>query len=131
MTPSSSEKPFVNEGPEDLGAVASPRIYLASSWRNKFLRLLQDPLAVAAHRDDTAALTGADVVVLCTPAGASSHLEAGVAIGHGIPLLILIEPGLRPELTYRDATLITPHLHEIVDWFLARALSTPPPTGGR
>lgn len=49
---------------------------------------------------DGRALREADAVVLVLDAGKSAHLEAGFAIGAGIPLIILGEPEDEAELLY-------------------------------
>lgn len=80
----------------------------------RYRRLVEHPRAVEGFNADMDALRSADVVVLANPCGASAHLEAGWAAGAGKPLYVLIQPEQRPDLMYRMAELVTPHLHEIV-----------------
>ena len=59
-----------------------------------------DPMRRLALYTDGRALREADAVVLVLDAGKSAHLEAGFAIGAGIPLIILGEPEDEAELLY-------------------------------
>jgi nucleoside 2-deoxyribosyltransferase len=44
-----------------------------------------------AQRTRMLAITRAEVVVMILPAGRSSHVEMGMALGRGIPVVLLVE----------------------------------------
>jgi hypothetical protein len=59
------------------------------------------------HRDRVA-LVASRLCVLVLPCGASAHLEAGFAVGRGIPLMIYLPDSApwKPELMYRFGTVV-------------------------
>lgn len=82
---------------------------LDPNWKNwspeRYRVALEHPLAIAGFRQDHAAMRWADTFVLVLPCGASAHLEAGWACGAGKQVFALLEPGLAPELMYREILL--------------------------
>ena len=71
----------------------------------KFRDALQHPVAVDGYESDLAGMLWAEIGVLVTPSGKSSHLELGYMAGSGKPTLILLSDG-EPELMYRMATYL-------------------------
>ncbi len=74
------------------------------------------PQAAEAFEADKAGIDWADAVVLLLPAGRSSHLEAGYAVGQGKELFILDqeEKGGNWDVMYGFATGITGRLGELL-----------------
>jgi len=76
-------------------------------------------IAAQAFARDCRALEAADLCVLLLPCGRSAHLEAGFAVGRGIPLLVTVHRAesvaacVEPELMYRWAKG-HPYLDELV-----------------
>lgn len=66
----------------------------------EFVDTVNTRRAMQGFMSNMGPLAAADVLVLLQPCGASAHLEAGFAIGSGIPVLVAIpHDGLRsPEL---------------------------------
>jgi hypothetical protein len=73
------------------------------SWREYIAHLETNPVVAAAFELDKNALNRADVCVLVTPAGNSSHLELGYAAGAGKSAIVLIDPTapVQADLMYR------------------------------
>ncbi len=95
------------------------RIYVASSWRNKYF-----PNVVAALRNagpekqfanDIEAMTSCDACVLLLPCGRSAHTEAGWFAGKGKPVYVLIPERQEPELMYKLFNGICCSLEELVE----------------
>ena len=78
----------------------------------EYLEALSSEIAIEGFRRDERALTRCETCVLVLPCGRSAHLEAGYAIGLGIPLVILLPNGepMEPELMYRWAAWIGSNL---------------------
>ncbi len=82
-----------------------------------FSAALGHELAVRGFNNDFSAMQWANAFVLALPSGRSAHIEAGWAIGRGIPTGILIEGDTyEPELMYKMADCITPDIDVIVEW---------------
>lgn len=47
-----------------------------------------------AQRVRQVAITRAEVLVMILPAGRSSHVEMGMALGRGVPVVLLVEKGV-------------------------------------
>lgn len=64
---------------------------------------------------DMDALRSASCVVMLLPCGKSAHIEAGYAIGAGVPLIVYSPANERfePELMYGGAGLVTDSLTEL------------------
>ena len=106
------------------------RIYVASSWRNKYFpevvtRLreaghevydfrLHHPLAERQFQADIDALTWADTCVLVLPCGRSAHTEAGWMAGAGKRVIAYIPEMLEPELMYKLFDAVAGSLDELV-----------------
>ena len=88
-------------------------------WDTKtFFRNLGHELAVNAFISDYRGMVEADVCLLITPSGNSSHIEAGYMKGLGKPLYIFMsEQSQRPDLTYKLADGIFTSLGEIKEFF--------------
>lgn len=84
-------------------------------WTSReYIAGLLHPLAQEGFRADWDALMWAEGCVLVLPCGRSAHLEAGVAVGQGKPLFILLDQ-IEPELMYKMATGITDDLERLLD----------------
>ena len=83
-----------------------------------FLRALLHPVAKAGYIDDYEAMKWADRFILLMPCGKSAHLEAGWAIGQGVPTAILLPvTGIDEwELMYKLADVVTDDLDVIKRW---------------
>jgi len=79
---------------------------------------LSHPRAQRAFLADMTGLLEADACVLVLPAGSSSHVELGFAVGAGKRTIVLLADG-RPELMYAMATSVCTTIEEVV-----RALAT-------
>ena len=107
------------------------RIYVASSWRNKYFpevvaRLppawtyaqyaegLHHPLAERQFQADIDALTWADICVLVLPCGRSAHTEAGWMAGAGKRVIAYIPEMVEPELMYKLFDGVAGSLEELV-----------------
>ena len=77
------------------------------------IRFLAHPRAEEGFRQDFDAMRAADACVLVLPAGRSSNLEAGWFVGAGKPLIVLKDQGV-PDLMYKMANRVVPHIEEIV-----------------
>ena len=101
------------------------KIYLASSWRNKYFENLlnalriqgyytydfKHPEAVKAFEKDFHAMQEADYCVLLLPCGRSAHSEAGWMKGQGKKVFVLdMSEKPTPELMYQmfDAYVTRP-----------------------
>ncbi len=73
-----------------------------------------DPYAKWVFETDLKGLLGAEKVILLLPAGKSSHIEAGIAYGHGKHLILIGKPE-EPDSLY----FIFNERHDTVDNFLA------------
>ncbi len=90
------------------------------SWRDwsvaQFVRGLVSPKAGPGFKADLEAMHRANVCVMVTPCGASSHLEAGWFVGRGKPVAILLHAKFEPELMYAMADIVTGSEAELVAW---------------
>ena len=75
---------------------------------NTFLnQITTNKLAINAFNSDLNGMLEADIGLLITPSGNSSHIEAGFMVGLGKPLYIYMsEHHQRPDLTYSLACKI-------------------------
>jgi hypothetical protein len=78
-----------------------------------FREALDHPIAQAGFERDMTALCDCDICVLVLPCGRSAHLEAGLAVGHGAKVIVLLAEG-EPELMYLMAEHICVSLDEVV-----------------
>lgn len=79
------------------------KIYVASSWRNKY-----QPEVVAA-------MLWADTCVLVLPCGRSAHTEAGWFAGRGLKTIVYMPGKQEPELMYKLVDRVVGNLDELVD----------------
>ena len=89
-------------------------------WDTQFFidRLADSQLAINAFNADHGGMQWADVCLLITPSGNSSHIEAGYMKGLGKPLYIFMsELTQRPDLTYKLADKIFISLDDVRDFF--------------
>jgi len=87
------------------------------SWTSSdFVEALSHPAAEEGFRLDFCAMQWCDVCLLVCPMtpGRSSHLELGWCAGAGKFSIVLLQPGQRPELMYKMADLVTPHLSAVL-----------------
>lgn len=79
---------------------------------------LRHGLAELGFDRDMNALRNAEAVVMVQPCGVSAALEAGFAVGHGIPTIVLLQAGERfePELMFKMADKIALTLEEVEAW---------------
>lgn len=83
-----------------------------SDWEQvgEYLRMVNDPVAIAGFESDFAAMQRADTFVMVLPCGKSAHLELGWAVGAGKRTAILLEDPVEPELMYRMAVIENNHM---------------------
>lgn len=92
-----------------------------SNWMNwtgeQFILNLDHSAARAGFISDAAGMEWADTGVLLLPCGRSAHLEAGVFVGEGKPLHIVLDPvgPNEPELMYKMATKIHLNLESLIE----------------
>jgi hypothetical protein len=86
-----------------------------NKWTSEFYRdhVLNTPRAVEGFFNNTSKIDEADMCVLLLPCGRSSHLEAGVFVGSGKPLIIYIPVWEGPDLMYKWARKICFNLTEL------------------
>ena len=94
---------------------------IGSKWEDwifeEYLRGLSHERAQEGFASDFDHMKWADVFVLVLPSGASSHLEAGWAIGQGKPTCICWPEGRNePELMYKLADRIVNNMEDLVHW---------------
>jgi hypothetical protein len=82
---------------------------------DEYVLMVDNPIAEAGFDADMGALEGCDVCVLVLPCGRSAHMEAGIAIGQGKPVCILLDVENEPELMYRAARVVS-DLGEVLAW---------------
>lgn len=87
-------------------------------WTNtEAIAALEHPIARGGFASDWTALTRATCGVLVVPSGRSAHLEAGVMVGMGKPVAVLLTaPGQEAELMYAMTDLVTESLQRLVSW---------------
>jgi hypothetical protein len=92
------------------------------------INFLEDKRSQKAFTEDKKWLDWADVCLLILPAGKSSHLEAGYAVGCGKKLIIWQEefPKGEFDVMYGFADLITDDINTVMS-FLDEIDSTPQP----
>jgi hypothetical protein len=87
------------------------------SWTaEQYIQALNHPRAEEGFSNDFDAMCRADRFILLLPSGRSAHLEAGWAIGQGIPTAIITEDGQEPELMAKMADLVTNSLMDLFSW---------------
>lgn len=74
--------------------------YEVGTSARKYLQMVRHPVAVKGFARDRDALVEADACVLVLPCGKSAHLEAGYMAGLGLPVIVLLEDPMQPELMY-------------------------------
>jgi uncharacterized protein YcgL (UPF0745 family) len=85
------------------------------AWTSEeFRKRLDHPKVIAGFERDMRSLEAADACVLALPSGRSAHLEAGWAVGNGIPLIIYAAKPEQPELMYRMAQAICAREDELL-----------------
>lgn len=94
---------FRNPEPGDTGFAWSDIDPDWLGWTpERYVELLEHPVAQEGYGKDLAAMEWADTFVLVLPCGRSAHLELGWAAGRGKSTVILTsEDGFEPELMYR------------------------------
>lgn len=92
------------------------------SWTpERYVELLDHPVAVEGFNKDMAAMRWADTFVLVLPCGRSAHLELGWAVAAGKRTLILTSPdGFEPELMYRMVDHLVTSLCELLETLRVR-----------
>ena len=91
----------------------------------KYLDGLEHPAAVRGFNRDMSALRRCDVCVYVMPCGVSASLEAGWAVGAGIPTIVYV-PGLRePDLMVKMAAGVTMDLGTVRAFVRAQRRRTP------
>ena len=79
--------------------------------------MLDTPEARAGFKADFDAMRSATAFVLLLPSGRSAHLEAGWAIGRGVPTAILsLEEAIEPELMALLADFRTDRITKLLRW---------------
>ena len=97
----------VGDGRDEDGQVT------VRDWRE----MIAHPIADEGFLADFTAMCEADAFVLLLPCGRSAHLEAGWAIGRGVPTAIYCpEPRTEPELMVKMASLVTGSWFELTEW---------------
>ena len=99
------------------------RIYVASSWRNKYFPEVVTRLREAGHEvydfrnppHGGAGFHWTDTCVLVLPCGRSAHTEAGWMAGAGKRVLAYIPEMLEPELMYKLFDAVAGSLEELVE----------------
>lgn len=83
----------------------------------KYVELMEHPVACDGYASDFAAMEWADTFVLVLPCGRSAHLELGWAAGIGKRTAILLdEEGFEPELMYKMVDYLAPSLFDLLGW---------------
>ena len=101
---------FRNPAPDDHGFSWSEIDPNWKQWtREEFRAALHHPIARRGFTYDATALHACDACVLVLPCNRSAHLEAGVVIGAGKPVVIYLPEPTEPELMYglADAVAIS------------------------
>lgn len=81
-----------------------------------YLNALEHPRARQGYVRDFAAMQAAHTFVLVLPAGRSSHLELGWAVGQGKRTAVLLDDPCVPELMYTMVDFISPSLMDLLGW---------------
>ena len=117
---------FRNPAPDNSGFAWSEIDPDWIGWSSRAFRgLLNHPVAVSGFGLDFDAMQWADTFVLDLPCGRSAHLEAGWAIGQGIPTAILLrDEGFEPELMYRMAAHLACDGYELITWLDSLTLAS-------
>ena len=79
-----------------------------------FIHYIKHPIASKGFEADFAGMNLADVGILVTPSGRSSHMEIGYMLGQGKPCIVLLNERVEPELTYRLAYRIVTNIHDLL-----------------
>lgn len=78
-------------------------------------KMLQHPKAEVGFASDFEAMKTADMCVLLLPCGKSAHLEAGRFVGHGKPVVVLMEEVDQLELMYKLCDKIVGSYQELLE----------------
>jgi hypothetical protein len=81
-----------------------------------YLTAMQNPRAQEGFQRDMEHLVEADCVILVLPAGRSSHLEMGYAVGEGKRTAVLLEDPVVPDLMYGMVDYLAPSLFDLLGW---------------
>lgn len=85
------------------------------SWTpDQFARALSTPMAEEGFEADFQALAACDFCVLLHPAGRSSHLEAGYAVGADKKTFVLLAPDQPPDLMLAMTDVLCTSLNALV-----------------
>lgn len=107
------------KNPEHNGGVGFGWGALDEDWENwsteKFIDMLQHPVAQAGFKSDFEAMDWADACVLAMPCGRSAHLEAGWMVGQGKPTAVYLTQA-EPELMYLMCDRLLTTTHELITW---------------
>lgn len=94
--------------------------YAETMTPEDYKEALAHPRSQQGFAADFTAMRWATAFVLALPCGRSAHLEAGWAIGHGVPTAILLHPDqdgtVVPELMYLLAHHITADCAGLLRW---------------
>ena len=98
------------------------RIYVASSWRNKYQPEVVAALRKAGHgvydfhtpKDTPGGFHWADVCVLVLPCGRSAHTEAGWFAGKGLKTIVYMPEKQEPELMYKLFHAVVGNLEDLI-----------------
>lgn len=82
----------------------------------EYRKALKHPTAEYGFNNDLTSMKSADAFVLVLPSGRSAHLEAGWAIGQGVPTAIYMPESVEPELMYKLAEIICIGMDELLVW---------------
>jgi hypothetical protein len=88
-------------------------------WKySEYIKALRHPVAIDGFLLDYDHLRAADALVLVLPCNRSSHLEAGIAIGYGKPVVIINEGHMiEPELMYLAADALVDTVYDAIEIF--------------
>lgn len=81
----------------------------------KFVEILDHPLATSNFIKDVTALKFSDTVILINPCGKSAHLELGYAVGKAKNTAVLLTTG-EPELMYKMVDEIFTDVDKLIAW---------------
>ena len=98
------------------------KIYVASSWRNKYQPEVVAALRKAGHevydfrnpKDNPGGFHWADVCVLVLPCGRSAHTEAGWFAGKSLKTIVYMPEKQEPELMYKLFDGVVGSMEELV-----------------
>ena len=98
------------------------KIYVASSWRNKYQPEVVAALRAAGHEvydfrnpeHNPGGFHWADTCVLVLPCGRSAHTEAGWFAGKGLKTIVYMPEKQEPELMYKLFDGVVDNLNDLL-----------------